>query len=248
MHSSASRMPRSSADQHSTFECTKCSGSPAHSQIPQSGSRPLLGGMIDQRHQEPPVVVARRMAAAVPAPGQVDELAVGVELELLRRRRSRAGPAPTCDIPRGPLDDVAPEPALPTDAVDDLEILGVAGGRAHDERAERVGLVDRAELGERAGAEARVPHPGVAVVPVAGSADRLGQRRRRRRDDRARGRVGERLEHDPRAARRGLVARAEAERRGPLAPPLERAVEQLVERVRARAPSGGPASTCSGRQ
>ncbi len=34
MHSSASVMPRSSAAQHITFECTKCSGSPGHSQIP----------------------------------------------------------------------------------------------------------------------------------------------------------------------------------------------------------------------
>ena len=59
MHSSASRIPRSSADQHSTFECTKCSGSPGHSQMPQSGSAQCSRGVIDQRDQKAPVVVAR---------------------------------------------------------------------------------------------------------------------------------------------------------------------------------------------
>ncbi len=82
MHSSASRIPRSSAAQQSTLECTKWSRLPGHSQIPPSGSPPLLGGVIDQRDEEPPVVVIGRVAAAVPAPDQVHELAVGVELAL----------------------------------------------------------------------------------------------------------------------------------------------------------------------
>ena len=198
---------------------------------PAVGFGPPLGRVVDQRHQEPPVVVARRVAAPVPAPRQVDELAVGIELEL------SGGVVPDPDRSRTsvslePLDDVAPESALAAHAVHDLEILGVAGGRAHDERAERIGLVDRAELGQGARAEARVPHPRVAVVPVARAADRLRERRGRGRDDRAGGRVRECLEHDPRAARRLLIARAQVERRGPLAPPPQRLLELLVDRVR----------------
>ena len=42
----------------------------------------MLGGVVDQREQKPPIVIAGRMPAAVPAPGQVDQLSVGVELAL----------------------------------------------------------------------------------------------------------------------------------------------------------------------
>jgi hypothetical protein len=182
------------------------------------GFVPSLRRVVDQRDQEAPVVVARRVAAPVRAPGQVDQLSVGVELDL------PGGVVADPDRRRSPvtgdsIHDVAAQPSLSAHAVEDLEILGVAGGRAHDEGAEGVRLVHRAELGERPGAEARVAHPGVAVVPVACGADGLGQRRGRGGDDRAGGRVGERLEHDARPSRRGFVATAEAKRRRPLAPP-----------------------------
>ena len=106
----------------------------------------------------------------------------------------------------------------------------MARRRAHDERPERVRLVDRSELGERASAEAGVSHPGEAVVPVTRAAQRLGQGRRRRRHDRARGLVGERLERQTRPPSSGLVVASQCERLGPLAPPAHRLVERCIQR------------------
>ena len=65
-----------------TFECTKWSGSPGHSQIPRSGSSHCSAAwsISDTRKRQSSSL--GRMPAAVPAPRQVDELSVGVELAL----------------------------------------------------------------------------------------------------------------------------------------------------------------------
>jgi len=164
----------------------------------------------------------------VPAPGQVDELPVGVELGLLGRivaEPYRARPP----VPLEPFDHVAAQTSLAGYPVDDLQILRMAGGRAHDERAERVGPFDGAELGQRAEAEARVANPGVTVVPIPRSARCLGQRRRRSSHDRPGRGVRQRFEHDPRAPRGGLVPSVQPQRPGPFPPPVHRALEQLVD-------------------
>src|SRR5438270_520888 len=79
------------------------------------------------------------MTAAVPPPAQIDELAVGVELKLL------GGRVTDVQRPRAPVAIQAfelrcPHPPLARSSVEDLEVFGMAGRRAHDERAERVGL------------------------------------------------------------------------------------------------------------
>src|SRR6266536_1874384 len=86
------------------------------------------------------------------------------------------------------------EVVLAADPVHDLERGAAAGGTRH-EGDELAGLVAAAADVERLQRQACVADPGVAVVPVALAADRLGQRRRRRSDDRARRTVGEALEH-----------------------------------------------------
>src|SRR5579862_10007467 len=106
------------------------------------------------------------MAALVPAPAQVDQLAVGVELELGRgivADVDRAG----LSVALQAVDVLAAQTTLAAHAVEHLEVAGMPGGRAHDEGAEGVGLGHAAKLGEGARAEARVPDPGIAIVPVA---------------------------------------------------------------------------------
>ena len=60
---------------------------------------------------------------------------------------------------------------------------------------ELVGLVGAGRHPQRLDGERRVPDPRVAVVPVAGAADHLGQRGGGRRADRAGGLERQRLEH-----------------------------------------------------
>ena len=82
------------------------------------------------------------------------------------------------------------------DAVHDLERPLLRLRHVGDEVEEVVGLPVEAERVEAPERERRVADPGVAVVPVALPARRLGQRRRRGGDDRAGRRVGQALERE----------------------------------------------------
>jgi hypothetical protein len=93
---------------------------------------------------------------------------------------------------------------------------------------ERRRLVVVAEIRQRADGQRRVAHPAETVVPVQVAADPLGQRRRRRRDDGARGRVVEQLErqhatNDSRPVGAVVVAAGD-----PAAPPGEGALHGLL--------------------
>ena len=75
-----------------------------------------------------------------------------------------------------------------------LEVAAPAGHRLEHEGEVLEGLPVEAQAVERAQHEGRVPDPGVAVVPVAGPARRLGQRGGGRRHDGAGGGVAQTLE------------------------------------------------------
>ena len=191
------------------------------------GLLPALAGDLDQVDQESPVVVIWRVAALVPAPAQVDEGPVGVELELVRRRI--ADP----DRPGAPVaieleEDLGQAP-FAADSVHDLELVGAAGGAALHEAAETVGLVDESDLGQRAAAQAGVPDPAVAVVPVPLAAGRLGQRGGGGGRDGPGGRVRQTLQ-DQRGADDVRTVRArQLHLAGPAPPPAERLLEPGVE-------------------
>ena len=89
--------------------------------------------------------------------------------------------------------------AAPVDAVHDLQRAVVVGLEVGDELHELVGLPVEVEPVQRLQRERRVAHPGVAVVPVALAARRLGQRGRQRRDGRAGRHVGQALDRQRRA-------------------------------------------------
>ena len=113
------------------------------------------------------------MASLVPAPGEVQDLAVGIQLQLsdgavADSHRPRSAVAVQVEL-------LLEEAALSPDPEDDLKILGVTGGAAHDETAKAVRLALAAQLGQRPCTHARVAHPAVAVVPVALPAKRLRQ-------------------------------------------------------------------------
>jgi hypothetical protein len=149
---------------------------------PPIGLAPPGDGRLHQPDEEPPLVVGRRVAALVPAPVEVEQFAVNVELELARG--GIADPHRTgAPVPLEMVELDLDESPLPSHAEHDLELLPVAGGASHDEPPEALGLFGIAEIGQRSGAEDGVPDPAEAVVPVARAAGRLRERRGGGRDD-----------------------------------------------------------------
>ena len=93
---------------------------------------------------------------------------------------------------------------------------------------------------QRVHRERGVPHPGVAVVPVALAADLLGQPRRRRRDQRAGRGVGHQLQRDRRPLD-GLAPASGVRRlRQPAAPEGRRSRRTAAGTRRWRISRGGP--------
>ena len=114
----------------------------------------------------------------------------------------------------------------------DLPLARAVGQPVHERR----GLFGEAEPQQPVERERRVADPGVAVVPVAPAAELLGQRGRRRRDERAGRRVGQQLQRQRRAHHHLAPAAAVARLRHPVAPVHDRRLEGAVRlplRVRA---------------
>ena len=129
--------------------------------------------------------------------GRAEQLAVDVQLPLVPGAVAdpyRAAAAPAVQVGQHPLGEVA----FAADAEHDLQVgplVKLRGGRAGQEVEELVGLVGAGGHPQGLHGEAGVPHPGVAVVPVALAADRLRQRGGRRGHDRPGRLEGERLQH-----------------------------------------------------
>ena len=148
-----------------------------------------------------PAAASRRRRSAV-EPGlagavqPVQHLAPDVELELV-------GGGVADPDRRGALVPGQPVAARysgsrrsPSSAVHDLQVGRVAGDGAQQPLPPGPGLVVVTGAEQRLQGEGGVAQPAVAVVPVAGAAELLGQRGGRGRDDAAGRRVGQRLERD----------------------------------------------------
>ncbi len=153
--------------------------------------------------RERPRVVRRRQAPATRLVEGIDDLAVHVELELIRSAVSDANRLRTF-VAREPGQLELGEPAFARDAVHDLHVVGGARDRAQQPVAPRARLLDVAGADECEERERRVAQPAVPVVPVPDAAEPLRQRGRRSGDDPACRRVRERLQREQRAAQ-GLV-------------------------------------------
>ena len=163
------------------------------------------------------------------------------------RRRCRAGSAPRrrCRPARAraavavQLERALRRALAAVEAVEDLQPRVGQLRRVQQPPEERVGLARAAQLQQRLERERRVAHPAEAVVPVALAADLLGQRRRGRRRDRARGAWKSSLSASAlriTASRHGPVVGA---LRGPAAPVGGR---RLAARLDLRRASGRPAA------
>ena len=126
-----------------------------------------------------------------------EQFAVDVELALVPGAvaDSNGGRvSPALQVGQLPLGQIM----FATDAEHDLEVPApverAGGGRGHVVE-ELIGFVGAGRHPERLDREGSVAHPGVAVVPIAGTALHLRQRGGRRRADGAGGCKGERLEH-----------------------------------------------------
>ncbi len=155
----------------------------------------MRDGVVDQARQPFPHRLddLRRALAEVDVDG-VEDHAPHVVLVLVpgavaHPHRPRIPPA------RQVVEGLLGQVLATVDAVHDLQVeVATAGHRLEHEGEVLEGLPVEPEPVERAQHEGGVTDPGVAVVPVARPAGRLGQRGRRRRHDGAGGRVAQSLE------------------------------------------------------
>ena len=135
---------------------------------------------------------------------------------------------------------------LAADPVHDLKLRIARADRLHEGHEVRR-LVVEAERVEGPEGEGGVADPGVAVVPVADAAGRLGERGRQRRDHAARRRVHQPLQGEGRALElRAPPVVGEPAAPQPLAPALRGLLEQLLGLVDVGGHVGGVARPAEG--
>ncbi len=196
---------------------------------------PTPRGRVRARHEElPPFRRAGmvRVQLRHEPVGRAEQLPVDVDLALVPGTVAHphgAAVAPAREMAELALGEVV----LAADAEHDLQVAAAAdlARRTHRQVVEElVGLVGAGRHPQRLQRERRVPHPGVAVVPVAFPADLLGQRRGRGRHDGAGRLVGQRLQHPSavvhQVAPRALVALVDPR---PRPPRVDRRAQRLVE-------------------
>ena len=157
-------------------------------------ARRALRLRLDDRPQPPrePLAAARVQQDRVQR-GAVDVVLALVERAVADPHRARAGVAGEL------VDRRLGQVAAPVDAVHDLQRAVGVGLEVGDELHELVGLPVEVQPVQRLQREGRVADPGVAVVPVALAARRLGQRGGERGDRRAGRHVREALDRERRA-------------------------------------------------
>ena len=159
---------------------------------PGVGSPPVRGDEVGQRRQLLRPGGAERPRLRPEAPRAFQQRPVRVELQLV------GGGVAVADGRRvlvaGQRELLLVESQRAVDAVERLQLRLAHPRRVHLPPEERAGLVLTAELEKRAQRVHPVAQPAEAVVPVAVTADPLGERGRGRSDNAARGREGEQLE------------------------------------------------------
>src|SRR5919204_1322305 len=132
-------------------------------------------------------------AGATSGAEEVHHLAVLVELELARRvvaNAHRSGPLVAAE----PVELVFDQQPLLRDAVQDLDVIGIAANRPQQPVMPFPRLVRVSVFEQQLEDEGRIPEPAVAVVPISNPADDLRERGGGRSDDPARRRVRESLQ------------------------------------------------------
>ena len=176
--------------------------------LPAPGGR--VGQLDEERRVAGPARAARPLAGGGDGPTacasskslsesrrRAEQLSVDVELALapgVVADPHRGGLAPARQVGQLPLGQVP----LAADAEHDLQVAGLLDGAGRGGGhvvEELVGLVGAGRHPQRLDGERGVSDPRVAVVPVAGAADDLGQRGGRRGADRASRLKRQRLEH-----------------------------------------------------
>ena len=189
-----------------------------HLPEPGVGLGPDLTDQVGDLGQPAADVGIDRPAGLSVEPGGLEQVAVDVELDLGGR------PVADPDGGRAPVPGereaafVSPDPSI--QAVEHPQTRVGQLGCLHQPPEESIGLLHAPEAEQRAQHKRGIPHPAVAVVPVALTAHYLGERRRRRRRDCPRGSVDEQFQHQ-RAARNGIGPPTRvAQTLGPALPPL----------------------------
>ena len=162
------------------------------------GFAPHLGGAPGLRLHDRPQPPRQALAASRVQQDGVQDGAEHVVLALVERAVAdphRSGARVAGQVIAGGLRQVAPA----VDPVHDLQRAGLGRLEVGDELHELVGLPVQVQEVQRLQGERGVAHPGVAVVPVALAAGRLGQRGGQRRHGGPGRHVGEALDGQCRA-------------------------------------------------
>ena len=182
---------------------------PAHRPQPLVGLLPVRRDELGKGREQAAVLLVELVAQAAVEQGEVEGLAVDVDLALAVRAVAdahRPAAAMAIEVVEHPLGELV----LAPDAVDGLEAGQALADRAGEVVVEAARLGAVAEHREPIEGEAGVAQPAEAVVPVALAAELLRQGGGERRDQRARRRVGHQLERERaapyRVAIRALVA------------------------------------------
>jgi hypothetical protein len=101
-------------------------------------------------------------------------------------------------VPFEPRHFPFPKPSFASDSVHDLQLIGTAGGSAHQPVAPVTRLFGVTSVHQGKQRERRVTHPAKSVIPISNPADLFGQGGRHGGGDAARGGVRQRLERDQR--------------------------------------------------
>jgi hypothetical protein len=200
---------------------------------PRVGGAPPVAHVIGDLGQQLRRLRIELVALVHVGPGRVEEVAVASELEL------GAGLVPEPDRLRAavarPVELLATTEHRAVELVDRIDVRSSRANRPQEPPERRMRLLAKADADQGLDRPARVTRPGIAVVPVAGTADPLRQRGGRRGDDRTRAAADQELEREQ-AAFDGVAPRAFVRvRTEPAAPggggPLEPGLELVARRA-----------------
>src|SRR5207249_3966325 len=192
------------------------------------GLGPALARRIHHLGDEFPVIIVGRAAAQIPLPRKIQRLTVNIELHLTPCVVPDAD-RPAAAIPLEGFHFGLAEPPLTGEPVYGLYLGAGSGSAPFDERTERLRRSLVAQLEHRANGEGGVAHPAVSVVPVVGSGNGCGERRRRRCRDRSRWCVRQRLQDRRRPYGTFHVGTFEPRFSGPAFPPVQRFRQPIIE-------------------
>ena len=162
------------------------------------GQAPDLLQMLEESFADFAAAGRGGQAALARLAEHIGQLAIDIELQLLRRRVADAHGARIFIAGQMRQLDLV-QPLFAHHAVHGLELLRRARDHAHQPMLPDIGFLGVTGIEEGQQREGRIPQPAIAIIPVAAAADLFRQGGGDRRDDAAGGLVAEAFQGEQRA-------------------------------------------------